>query len=217
LIRRPEDILSLQRIRGLTEELAQTESCRVDGLWPDRLRAAMAAEARARKPLARLSRRVGHTVPGRPAADSHQYWLDNGVLLDAVLRSPRLITLADALAGRRMTPFQAAYLYYPPGAYCGLHTDRAEFEVQMMVALHGDVAPLVLHPELAAASPRELTELTAHEASPGGGVPLPYARTGVTVFRGTRIPHERPPNPDAGTGIVLALTYRSAAEQEGRR
>ena len=184
----------------------------MDGLWPDRLRGDLAAEARARRPLARLSRRVGHTVPGRPPAGSHQYWLDDGVLLDAVLRSPRLTALAEALAGRRMAPFQAAYLYYPPGAYCGLHTDRAEFEVQMMVALDGDVAPLVLHPELAGASPDELPGLAGTD-----GVPLPYARTGVTVFRGTRIPHERPPNPGSGTGIVLALTYRSAAEEDGRR
>ncbi|MFM9607360.1 hypothetical protein [Streptomyces niveiscabiei] len=210
LIRHPAQMVDAGGMRTLAEELAQTDSCRLDGLWPDALRRHLAAEARARAPLARLSRRVGHTVPGWPA-DSRQYWLDSGPLLTAMLHTPQLLALAGQLAGSGMTPFQAAYLYYPPGAYCGLHTDRAEFGVQMMVSLHGDVAPLLLHPELASATTGDLAEL-AGPALGDRGVRLAYTRTGVTIFRGTRIPHERPPQAGPATGIVLALTYRSATD-----
>ncbi|WP_344595376.1 hypothetical protein [Actinomadura vinacea] len=142
------------------------------------------------------------------ASDSHQYWLDRGPLLQALHHSPQLLTLAELLSGRPMAPFQAAYLYYPPGAYCGLHTDRPEFELQMLVHLRGDIGPLLLHPELASASAAEIAEHGGARTS-GGGVPLTYPEHGVTVFRGAGIPHERPLHHGPDIGVVLALNYHA--------
>lgn len=207
-VRWPEEVVGGLGLQALAVELAESSTCVVDGLWSDRVSRLLAGEAHRLAPSARLSRRVGHQLPGREAS-SLQYWLDEGPLLHALHWSPQLISLARHLTGQPVIPYQAAYLYYPTGGFCGLHTDRDEFELQMLVRLDGDVGPLVVYPGLSLALLDEEGEPADRCDRPG--IPIDYPTCGVMVLLGSTIPHERPPHPGPEVGVVLGLNYRCAS------
>ncbi|HEX6476875.1 MAG TPA: hypothetical protein VF005_06340 [Acidimicrobiales bacterium] len=127
-----------------------------------------------------------------------------------------MISLVQGLSGRPMVPVQAAYLYYQEGGFCGLHTDRPDFEVQLMISVTGDMGPLLIRPDLASVPAWELAQACSHQRVADGGLELRYPRLGVTVFSGTQVPHHRPPHPSTELGSVAGLNYRTRAPH-GRR
>ena len=200
-----------QELACLAEELRDTASCRIDALWPSTLADALAQEAKSEWPRASLSLRGRYEADGGCLAGPLlQYWSDKGALLARLHRDPKMISLVQGLSGRPMLPVQAAYLYYQEGGFCGLHTDRPDFEVQLMISVTGDMGPLVIRPDLASVPAWELAQVCTHEGVADGGLELRYPRFGVTVFSGTRVPHHRPPHLTTELGSVAGLNYRSA-------
>ena len=118
-----------------------------------------------------------------------------------------LLALAEGMCGQPVRPVDAAYLYYQSGSYCGLHTDRSEFNVQLRVTVLGDVGPLLIHPDLADMPVEELARRCELDGPPADGIEIRYPRTGVTMIRGTSVPHQRPVHRGARPAVVAGLNY----------
>jgi hypothetical protein len=200
-------------VAALARQFAETSSCQVDDLWSARVAEALGREAEAEMGRATLAFANAYEAAegGGLTGPVLYFWSPGGPLLQALVRSDCLRSLAQRITGREMTPLDAAYLYYQHGNFCELHTDRSDFEVQLMISVLGDMGPLIVHPELAGALPSDVARRCAREGAPGGGVELWYPRLGVRAFCGTEIPHRRPPHASSGQGAVANLCYRSRA------
>jgi len=190
-------------------ELVANGASRIDDLWSIDIADELADEGTREWERATLSFTTGYRAfaDGSVGGPLLQYWSNAGPALDALHRDPGIVTLAGELMGTPMQPVQASYLYYRRGGYCGLHRDRAEFEVQLLVAVAGPVAPLTIHPELAGMKAGEL--VTVFEA--GGtseGQQITFPRRGAIVLRGSAVPHARPLYTGDQLMVVAGLNYR---------
>jgi hypothetical protein len=206
------DVAVPEDLGPLREELAESFTCRVDDLWSSALADELEREARDGWGSATPSFSAGYRAfdDGSLGGPIVQYWSDAGSTLTELHQSPELCSLASGLAGGPAAPVRAAYLYYRTGGFCGIHRDRAEFELQLLVHLAGPMGPLIVHPDLAPMSSVELARRCQADAHVGAGQPVRYPRLGVTAFRGSAVPHERPPHAGPELAIVVGLNYRRA-------
>lgn len=191
-------------------EFLATGHVRLDGLWSDDLAEAVAAEARAKHPLAT----VPPAPPGPRTADSvhrapaRQVTLAVTPLLAALHLS--LTRVARVVSARMVVPSVGTYGYYEHDDGCYLHLDTEAADVTFLVNVLGELGPLHLHPELVGL---EMDDLHALEADPGwdrrSGEPLGYPRNGVAAIRGRLLPHHRPGTPIEGLHAVAAIHYRA--------
>ncbi|MEV4438818.1 hypothetical protein AB0K09_07310 [Streptomyces sp. NPDC049577] len=178
------------------------------GLWDERLADALAAEARARRPHAKVPARGPRTPladgrrpgPGIPAA--------GGPLLARVHLA--LVGAARELTGRLLVPTFAAYGYYEGDDRVLLHVDTEQCDLTLLTAAYGAVTPLHLHPDLVGSTMERLGRLEDDPSwDRAGGIPVSYPRTGVTALNGHVVPHHRPRDPAPGSSAVAALCYRA--------
>jgi hypothetical protein len=208
------DVAELERGWDLVarrEELARGWSCELDGLWSEPVADALALEADATAASATMALSHGYQVQNGGLSGPVWYASnEGGDVLRGLLNHNTAIAVASAAAGRAMVPVGAAYLYYRPGNFCGLHTDRRDFEVQLMVSVLGDLGPLLAHPDLLEVPVEELAQRGRCGDLPTEGLELRYPRLGATVFSGVEIPHQRPHHTGPGLGAVASLCYRTA-------
>ena len=205
------DLDRMVELNELSASFAATSMCRVDGLWAEGTTTALLAEALGHEADSTLAFSGGYHPEGDSglAGPVMYRWSDGGPLLDGLQHDDTIRWLVEQVCETALTPVNAAYLYYRPGYFCGLHTDRHDFEAQLLVDLTGGIGPLMVHPELADVPVRELAEMCAASGEPSGGVPVEYPRHGVTIFDGTKLPHRRPAYVGASLGVVASMCYRS--------
>ena len=130
-----------------------------------------------------------------------------GPVLRAIQREESLLELIEDVAGHAVCGTSAAYIYYAPGDYLGLHRDKAACEVTLITGVAGELDPLIVHPDLVGVPPPELLEISrAHSATPPGGtgVMVPHAGS-FLVLLGAKVPHHRAPASDRGTIATLCF------------
>ena len=120
-----------------------------------------------------------------------------------------LASVARALSGQFLEPSYSAYYIYEDNDEVRLHLDTDQCDLTLIAEAMGNLGPLRVHPELAGMTIAELFEL---EGDPTwdreSGIPVHHPRTGVTAFRGRRLPHHRPGREINGVGGIAALHFR---------
>jgi hypothetical protein len=201
LAHRPVDPRAAARLRA--DQLVA-----LPDLWDDHTEAALADEARsawttAQPPSIGPTRRVADGRPGRRPT-----LLASGATLELLHHD--LAGVARSLTGQALVPSFASYYFYDGNDEVRLHLDTDQCDLTMIAEVLGDLGPLHVHPELAGMT---IDELFALEGDPTwdrrSGRPLHHPRSGVTAFRGRRLPHHRPGHSFDGVGAVAALHYRA--------
>ncbi len=177
-------------------------------LWDAATTDALAQEAHrlwtsALPPTTGPMRRVAASRPGvRPTL------LSTGPVLEALHHE--LAGLTRALTGQLLVPSFASYYFYEGNDEVRLHLDTDQCDLTMIAEVLGELGPLRLHPELAGMTIDELFELEDDASwDRESGLAIQHPRSGVTAFRGRRLPHHRPGREIDGIGAVAALHYRS--------
>ncbi len=133
---------------------------------------------------------------------------DPGEALGWLHEESGLHRVASRLAGTEMVPSHAAYLHFRPGDFIGLHLDLPACERTFLVAVAGDVPPLVVYPELRDKAPEWLLEAARESAgAPSGGQPMAVPQRGLLALDGGVSPHQTPSARGAGT--LVSLCYVS--------
>jgi hypothetical protein len=180
----------------------------LDDLWPAAVGQTLATEAddlwnNARPPAIGPGRRVAPTRPVQLPT-----LLSGGEALSALHHD--LVGVARSLTGQLLEPSFAFYYFYERNDEVRLHYDTDQCDLTMITEVLGDLGPLHMHPEL-----QDLTtdDLFSLEDDPTwdreSGLPIHHPRSGLTAFRGRRLPHHRPGRPLDGLGAVAALHYRA--------
>jgi hypothetical protein len=130
-----------------------------------------------------------------------------GPVLEAIQRDERRLDRLERIAGRRLCPTRASYIYYRPGDYIGLHKDAAVCAVTLITSIAGTLGPLVVHPSLVGAAPEELLAISrAYSGMPPGGTRVVVPDGGrFLMLLGSKIPHHRPAALDFCT--IATLCY----------
>jgi hypothetical protein len=188
-------------------ELRANDFVAVADLWDEPIGQALSDEAAhlwttARSPAVGPPRRVAPSRPGiRPTL------LASGDVLSAL--HDQLVGVARSLTGQALVPSFAFYYFYETNDEVRLHYDTDQCDLTMITEVLGELGPLHMHPELRTLSIDELFTLEDDPAwDRESGLPIHHPRSGVTAFRGRRMPHHRPGREIGGLGAVAALHYR---------
>jgi hypothetical protein len=184
--------------------------CVLDDLWSEALGRALADEAAG--VTVRHNRRDGYSIlTGGDFLGPFSYGTGSGPVLGALHGNRRIVSALRALSGRLLVPTSSAYLFYADGDHAGFHTDLTKCELVLLATVRGNLHPLMLHPDQAGSSARDLMLLGLETGgAPDGGTLLPSSASGVTVLRGRDIPHHRPACRPEERGVVVTLCYRAA-------
>ncbi len=130
-----------------------------------------------------------------------------GPVLRAIQRDEALLDMIEHAAGHRVAPTRAAYIFYEPGDYLGLHRDSTLCEVTLLTGVGGALDPLIVHPELVGLPAEELLYVSrAHDATPPGGVGAEVPAAGsFLMLSGSKVPHHRPPASRHGSVATLCF------------
>jgi hypothetical protein len=117
-----------------------------------------------------------------------------GPVLEAIQRDEKRLDRLERIAGRRLCPTRASYIYYRPGDYIGLHKDAAVCAVTLITSIAGALGPLVVHPSLVGAPTEELLAISrAYSGMPSGGTRVVVPHGGMfLMLLGSIVPHHRP-------------------------
>jgi hypothetical protein len=193
-----------------TTRLRDEGVCVLHDLWSEGLCRALADEAA--DVAVRHNRREGYSIlAGGDLLGPFSYGTGTGPLLAALHANERIVSALRGLSGRLLVPTSSAYLFYGGEDFAGLHSDLTKCELVLLATVSGNLRPLMLHPDQAGSSARDL-ELLGLETggAPSGGAALPSAVSGATALRGTEIPHHRPACRLEERGVVVTLCYRAA-------
>ncbi|MGW1171571.1 sulfotransferase [Streptomyces sp. NPDC002550] len=172
------------------QAFAATDLCRIDGMLPSAHRRALLDYYD--RLIATGSWPLGdHQVAGR-------YGWHNESL--SRFFHHQFTTLISRLAGQAVRPSYAYVSAYRGGAVLDRHVDRAACEVTVSLVL-GQTGQAVQ------------AGWPLHLEARGGTVSLTPRPGDAVVFRGTRVPHHRPPLPDESTYTSLLFHYVPACSR----
>lgn len=135
-----------------------------------------------------------------------------GPWLEWLHRHPDMVALVRDITGQpQMKPTRLSYMYYTDSSFIHLHTDLPGCKVTVLMAVLGQVPPLVVYPELRGMSIPDLLEFAqANAGIPAGGIELSFPRGGLAFLMGRETPHRRPEVRTGGATIGIAtLCYRA--------
>lgn len=113
-----------------------------------------------------------------------------GPALCALHRSASLDETVRRIVGFDVKPTGAYVLGYMPGDYIGLHNDVDDCSVTVLSALTKEVPPLEVYPSLRDVPAQELRGIATSDDLEKGE-DLPIIPRGITVLRGSQLPHRR--------------------------
>jgi len=177
-------------------ELAARSWLTVSGVLSDAELENLRVEAAKQRPFAhgRFLERASLGSEGRLLSQSAHWAAAPGLALAELHEDARTRDFVCSLAGRRLFPTRATYLYYPRGGFVGLHTDIHACSVTLLIGLTPGLDDLVVHPELVDADPTTLLDLAVrHGGIPLSGTSVRYPENGWLVIQGATLPHHRPP------------------------
>jgi hypothetical protein len=172
-------------------------------------RVALLTEAKALAPTARAASGHYYRVNGDGSLSSPRRLstIAAGPLLETIHHDKQRLEQLERIAGRRLSPTRASYIYYEPGDYIGLHKDAAVCQITLITSVSGALEPLMVHPSLVGVPVEELLAISReYSGMPPGATRVAIPRGGLfLMLLGSRIPHHRPAALDSCT--IATLCY----------
>jgi hypothetical protein len=154
---------------------------------------------------------------GSFASPMHCQMVDGGPALNAILRDKHiLLALREATGCPRLFPTGGALVIYHRGDFQGIHTDKLQATVTVVIALTDNLTPMGFAPSLRfdPSSRQPHAHQIADVVAEHGIFPdlfnefaHPYREDVIQGFAGYDIPHWRPPHEDHRVGVIATMGY----------
>lgn len=179
----------------------------VGNLWNTTVLQGVLAEALTLTPSAsKMVTEVYEAGDGRVSSRRCHSYAYPGRALAALHDDPDLRQYLSTLSSSSVFPTRASYVIYQPGEFIGMHTDIPWCAISVLIPVTPDAGPLHIQPALRGASQERLLDVAQTSKSfPSGGLTPTFPANGALLFRGSRLPHYRPPCPDLT--IMAAMCY----------
>jgi hypothetical protein len=126
-----------------------------------------------------------------------------GPRLAALHQLPDLCDMLSSVAGAALCPTRSSYLFYSPGDFVGLHTDRYGCDITTLIRLDGGDEPLLFVDEAPTMNLLNLARAADGAPPPSGAWTVPSNR--ALAIAGRLVPHYRPPTACAVTIATLCF------------
>jgi hypothetical protein len=170
------------------------------------------AEADERHSAARKMSEAGYTFPEGTGlrGPRHLHTSAPGPRLDELHRSAAAIATTSCLFRARSFPTRAAFLYYEPGDYVGLHKDITYCAITLIIPLSGECDPLIVYPDYyqvnATERLRYLAQIVGDGADERESQELTMEPGSCLALLGASLPHRRPRASSTLTTMTLCYS-----------